>query len=80
GGAHQILRELDGARQVVGPGPLLADVDLIHRRGHLVLQCHTVELEHAHLAVAIVVQAAHEVNGNPLPDVHLERVLLPVEL
>ncbi|MFN9942841.1 MAG: hypothetical protein ACK56I_25580, partial [bacterium] len=53
---------LDGTRQIVGSGPLLADVDLIHRRGHLALQLHTVEVKHAHSAVAVVIQTAHELN------------------
>ncbi len=75
-----VLRELDGARQVVGPGPLLADVDLVHCHGHLVPQRHSVDLVQAHLTVAVVVQASHEVDNYCSPDVHLERVILPVEL
>ncbi|MFO0006784.1 MAG: hypothetical protein ACK559_37275, partial [bacterium] len=80
GGAHQVLGELDGSSQVVGPGPLLADVDLVVGRDHLALQSHTVEMEHAHSAVAVLVQATHELDRHSLPDVHLEWVILPAEL
>ncbi|MFN9902310.1 MAG: hypothetical protein ACK55Z_26730, partial [bacterium] len=43
---------------------------------HLALQPHAVEVEHAHSAVAVLVQATHELNRHSFPDVHLERVVL----
>ncbi len=62
---HQVLGQLDDTGQVVGSGPLLADVDLGHRRCLLTPQWHSVDLEQVHLAVAIVVQTSDEVD-NPL--------------
>ncbi|MFN9944963.1 MAG: hypothetical protein ACK56I_36400, partial [bacterium] len=37
-------------------------------------------MKHAHSAVAVVIQTAHELDRHTLPDVHLEWVLLPTEL
>ncbi len=62
---HQVLRQLDDTGQVVGSGPLLADVDLGHRRCLLTLQWHSVDLEQVHLAVAVVVQTSNGAD-NPL--------------
>ncbi len=62
---HQVLRQLDDAGQVVGSGPLLADVDLGHRRCLLTPQWHSVDLEQVHLAVAVVVQTSNGAD-NPL--------------
>ncbi|MFN9905258.1 MAG: hypothetical protein ACK56F_03910, partial [bacterium] len=59
--------------------PLLADVDLVVGRDHLALQPHAVEMEHAHSAVAVLVQATHELDRHSLPDVHLERVVFPAK-
>ncbi|MFN9908240.1 MAG: hypothetical protein ACK56F_19270, partial [bacterium] len=36
-------------------------------------------MEHAHSAVAVLVQATHELNRHSFPDVHLERVVLPAK-
>ncbi len=62
---HQVLGQLDDTGQVVGSGPLLADVDLGHRRCLLTPQWYSVDLEQVHLAVAVVVQTSNAVD-NPL--------------
>jgi len=62
---HQVLQQLDDTGQVVGSGPLLADVDLGHRRCLLTPQWYSVDLEQVHLAVVVVVQTSNGVD-NPL--------------
>ena len=62
---HQVLQQLDDTGQVVGSGPLLANVDLGHRRCLLTPQWYSVDLEQVHLAVVAVVQTPNEA-GNPL--------------
>ena len=61
----QVLQQLDDTGQVVGSGPLLADVDLGHRRCLLTPQWYSVDLEQVHFAVVVVVQASNGVD-NPL--------------
>ena len=60
---HQVLQQLDDTGQVVGSGPLLADVDLGHRRCLLTPQWYSVDLEQVHLAVVVVVQTSNEVDS-----------------
>jgi hypothetical protein len=62
---HQLLQQLDDTGQVVGSGPLLANVDLGHRRCLLTPQWYSVDLEQVHLAVDVVVQTSNAVD-NPL--------------
>jgi len=62
---HQVLQQLDDTGQVVGSGPLLADVDLGHHRCLLTPQWYSVDLEQVHLAVAVVVQTSNGAD-NPL--------------
>jgi hypothetical protein len=61
---HQVLGQLDVTGQVVGSGPLLVDVDLVHRC-LLTPQWYSIDLEQVHLAVVVVVQSSNEVD-NPL--------------